>query len=84
MYTVPDGTYLMKLSVLKALGDASNPARLGDLDITTFHHRSAVSNSPVAVHLFFDPFTSGRPTSRPDFSFVDTVSKVKQEGQATR
>ena len=26
VYTVPDGTYVIKLSVLKALGDASNPA----------------------------------------------------------
>lgn len=26
LYTVPDGSYYMKLSVLKALGDASNPA----------------------------------------------------------
>ena len=26
VYTVPDGTYVMKLSVLKALGDDSNPA----------------------------------------------------------
>ena len=25
-YIVPDGTYVIKLSVLKALGDASNPA----------------------------------------------------------
>ncbi|MCA1714526.1 MAG: peptidase S8, partial [Gammaproteobacteria bacterium] len=25
-YTVPNGTYVMRLSVLKALGDASNPA----------------------------------------------------------
>ena len=26
LYTVPDGQYLVKLSVLKALGDESNPA----------------------------------------------------------
>jgi hypothetical protein len=36
IYTLPDGTYTAKVSVLKALGDASNPAHWESWTSPTF------------------------------------------------
>ena len=40
---VPNGKYVIKLSVLKALGDAEQPGRLGGLDLADDHPQSPVS-----------------------------------------